>query len=67
MSDKIKLLVTSVVLMNRQQLDEYLERIEERVEDTDQFRKSLEEGEQTGIVYPDGTTTTYQIISEMQQ
>lgn len=62
-----KLLVISTLDMTDQQLQDYAEAIPSRIKDitAEKFLQDLQRGRQINVKYPDGTTTTYQIIKEL--
>lgn len=59
-----KLLVISILDMTDQQLEDYAAAVPSRVKDitAEKFLQDLQKGQQINVKYPDGTTTTYQII-----
>ena len=62
-----KLLVISILDMTDQQLKDYAEAVSNRTKDitAEKFLQDLAKGEQINVKYPDGSTTTYQIIKEL--
>lgn len=62
-----KLLVISILDMTDQQLKDYAEAVPNRTKDitAEKFLQDLQKGEQINVKYPDGSTTTYQIIKEL--
>lgn len=62
-----KLLVISTLNMTDQQLEDYAAAVPSRVKDitAEKFLQDLQKGQQIDVKYPDGTTTTYQIIKEL--
>lgn len=62
-----KLLVISILDMTDQQLKDYAEAVPNRVQDitAEKFLQDLAKGEQINVKYPDESTTTYQIIKEL--
>lgn len=62
----MKLLVTSTVIMDERELQEYAERNSERVKllSPEKFIEQLKNGHRVIVQYPDGTTTSYEIVAD---
>lgn len=62
----VKLLVVSTLKMSESDLKWYASRIPERAKDIspEKFIEDLKKGNRVCIEYPDGTTTTYEIMGD---
>lgn len=62
----MKLLVTSTLIMDERELQEYAERNSEGVKllSPEKFIEQLKNGLRVIVQYPDGTTTSYEIVAD---